>query len=438
MSRIAGIYASQDELASRLRDACPDWTFAEEGEARQHSRIAIIHGSESAGSESTGSTSTGSKSVARIVLDSTAERRPGELHLSRAEFLRSPGHFLAFASDLADAAVHAAQLEQEVNYLRQIHELMTMVDAEAVSERITTTVLELLGFAHGTLFLHDPRYERYMVSFSNDPDYHETGEFLPGIPAAGLQEALASPALFAVASDMIIMPLQVHEDLLGVIKVPLGPGEAVDEAHAGTVTRYLAAVAQVLGNIYQLTRSRDLAMRDDLTKAYNRRFFETYLDEEIERSRRYGALFTIIFLDLDDLDGEQFLRPPQRIAHPAGSCQAHPRRRTRHRQGGPLRRRRVLRDPSPDRSGAGRRRRQPHLPLHRLHPSAHRLSDRSNHHRLLRHRHLPPPRDEQGRPHPPGRRRHVPREVDHQERGGSGHGGGCHAAGWRLTVGGSG
>ena len=57
----------------------------------------------------------------------------------------------------------------------------------------------------------------------------------------------------------------------------------------------------MLSNIYQLTRSRDLAMRDDLTKAYNRRFFETYLDEEIERSRRYGTLFSIIFLDLDDL-----------------------------------------------------------------------------------------------------------------------------------------
>jgi diguanylate cyclase (GGDEF)-like protein len=57
----------------------------------------------------------------------------------------------------------------------------------------------------------------------------------------------------------------------------------------------------VLGNIYQLTRSRDLAMRDDLTKAFNRRFFDSYLDEEIERCRRYGSLFSIIFLDLDDL-----------------------------------------------------------------------------------------------------------------------------------------
>jgi diguanylate cyclase (GGDEF)-like protein len=154
---------------------------------------------------------------------------------------------------------------------------------------------------YGTLFLHDPRLERYVVSYSNDPEYRETGEFLPGIPSDLLQKALASPQLFAVGNDLMVMPLQVGEDLLGVIRVPIGARQAIDESAAANVTRYLAAVAQVLSNIYQLTRSRDLAMRDDLTKAYNRRFFETYLDEEIERSRRYGTLFSIIFLDLDDL-----------------------------------------------------------------------------------------------------------------------------------------
>jgi diguanylate cyclase (GGDEF)-like protein len=97
------------------------------------------------------------------------------------------------------------------------------------------------------------------------------------------------------------MPLQVNDDLLGVIKVPVPASHTLDDARGANVTRYLSAVAQVLSNIYQLTRSRDLAMRDDLTKAYNRRFFETYLDEEIERSRRYGTIFSIIFLDLDDL-----------------------------------------------------------------------------------------------------------------------------------------
>lgn len=291
MPHTVGIYSSNGDLAGRLRELCPEWTFADAGDERLRARIAVLDGEEPADS----------KAVARIVVDAARERRAGELHVTRDEFLRDPKTALAFAGDLADAVLHAAQLEQEASYLREIHDLMTMVEAEAVSERITTTVLEIVGLEHGTLFLHDPRYERYVVSFSNDPGYRETNEFLPGIPADVLQKALASPSLFAIASGIMVMPLQVHDDLLGVIRIPVDPGHPIDEAHAASVTRYLAAVAQVLSNIYQLTRSRDLAMRDDLTKAYNRRFFETYLDEEIERSRRYGTLFSIIFLDLDDL-----------------------------------------------------------------------------------------------------------------------------------------
>src|SRR5204862_1278173 len=129
---------------------------------------------------------------------------------------------------------------------------------------------------------------------------------LPGTPPDLLQQALASPQLCATArgrdgSGLIAMPLQVREDLLGVIRVPISAHESIDGEAGQNVTRYLSAVAQVLSNIYQLTRSRDLAMRDDLTKAFNRRFFEAYLDEEIERARRYGSVFSIIFLDLDDL-----------------------------------------------------------------------------------------------------------------------------------------
>jgi diguanylate cyclase (GGDEF)-like protein len=291
MPHPAGIYSSRGDLTARLREACPEWTLVEEGEARQRCRVAVVDDVEPADS----------KSIARIVLDAAQERRPGELRPGRDEFLRAPAEYLAFANDLADAALHAAQLEQDSKNLRQIHELMTMTDAEAVSERITDAVLELLGLPYGTLFLHDPRHERYVVSYSNDPGYQDTNEFLPGIPSDALQKALASPALFAVSGGMIVMPLQVHDDLLGVIKVPVGPDDVLDETQTANITRYLGAVAQVLSNIYQLTRSRDLAMRDDLTKAYNRRFFETYLDEEIERSRRYGTLFSIIFLDLDDL-----------------------------------------------------------------------------------------------------------------------------------------
>lgn len=42
-------------------------------------------------------------------------------------------------------------------------------------------------------------------------------------------------------------------------------------------------------------------IQDDLTTAFNRRHLDAYLDEELERVRRYGRTFSILFLDLDHL-----------------------------------------------------------------------------------------------------------------------------------------
>ena|SRR5437867_3635517 len=294
-----GIYSGTD-LVSELRRKCPELTFADSGIEREVSRIAVIdRDSHSALAPPP------RKSIVRIVLDmeEPSQRRQGEIYIDRKSFLDKPHEYLSFACDLVDAAVHASQLETEVGFLKQIHDLMSLSDAQAVSERITRSVLDLLGLSRGTLFLHDPRLERYVVSFTNDPDAHETGEFLPGIPSDLLQRALSSGHSFAAdrASGMIVIPLQVEHDLVGVIRVPLASTESLDDAVVEDVSHYVRAVSSVLGNIYQLSSSRDLAMRDDLTKAFNRRFFDTYLDEEIERSRRYGSLFSIIFLDLDDL-----------------------------------------------------------------------------------------------------------------------------------------
>ena len=59
---------------------------------------------------------------------------------------------------------------------------------------------------------------------------------------------------------------------------------------------------------------RQETILDDLTTAYNRRYMEEYLDEELERSRRYGHTFSILFFDLDHLKAVN-----DRYGHLAGS-----------------------------------------------------------------------------------------------------------------------
>jgi diguanylate cyclase (GGDEF)-like protein len=47
-------------------------------------------------------------------------------------------------------------------------------------------------------------------------------------------------------------------------------------------------------------RFKDLSRRDDLTGLFNSRHFHTQIQDEVERSDRYGRPLSLIFLDLDD------------------------------------------------------------------------------------------------------------------------------------------
>src|SRR5215213_6477626 len=123
MNSHAGVYSDRSDLVAGLRAACPDWTFSD-GSDRDASRIAVVD---------SGVDRPAGKSIVRVLLVESVfdgPRKHGELVVERDAFLRAPADYLAFAGDLADAAMHAAQLEQESAYLRQIHELMTMVDAD--------------------------------------------------------------------------------------------------------------------------------------------------------------------------------------------------------------------------------------------------------------------------------------------------------------------
>jgi len=53
--------------------------------------------------------------------------------------------------------------------------------------------------------------------------------------------------------------------------------------------------------VYQNAELQQKTIQDDLTTAFNRRYLDTYLDEELERDRRYGRSFSILFFDLDHL-----------------------------------------------------------------------------------------------------------------------------------------
>ncbi|HHJ36683.1 MAG TPA: GGDEF domain-containing protein [Gammaproteobacteria bacterium] len=79
-----------------------------------------------------------------------------------------------------------------------------------------------------------------------------------------------------------------------VLKISLSTASFVIPVFAGLLFGFMLAHIKALS-----ARLRDIAYTDSLTKIYNRLHFAHFLDAEIDKVKRYGGKFSIIFFDLD-------------------------------------------------------------------------------------------------------------------------------------------
>ncbi len=67
----------------------------------------------------------------------------------------------------------------------------------------------------------------------------------------------------------------------------------------------LVELAHVFFNqVFLLSKIKNFefhSIKDDITLAYNQKYLKTFMQNEIERSRRYSSVFSVIFFDLDNL-----------------------------------------------------------------------------------------------------------------------------------------
>ncbi|MEE9219254.1 MAG: GGDEF domain-containing protein [Acidobacteriota bacterium] len=74
--------------------------------------------------------------------------------------------------------------------------------------------------------------------------------------------------------------------------------KAEDRAH---LSGLLEPLRQPLDNVLLMEAYKELVIRDDQTESYNRRYFESFLDDEISRCVRYRNTLALIFMDVDNL-----------------------------------------------------------------------------------------------------------------------------------------
>jgi len=92
------------------------------------------------------------------------------------------------------------------------------------------------------------------------------------------------------------VPLFMYGGCEGVIAVQSTHARAFRVDHQ----RLLESLALQIAAALQNAHLYELAMVDGLTGLFMRRYFDARIEEEIERSKRYGTAFSVVMMDVDD------------------------------------------------------------------------------------------------------------------------------------------
>lgn len=115
------------------------------------------------------------------------------------------------------------------------------------------------------------------------------------------------------AASHMVAPLLGRREALGVITVGSYQEHAFDQQDLEIFCQYARLTAVAIENLRSYQGARELAVRDPLTGAFNRRQLLQVLDQELYRTERYGGALSLLMLDVD-----RFKRLNDRFGHPAG------------------------------------------------------------------------------------------------------------------------
>ncbi|MCL4810949.1 MAG: diguanylate cyclase [Vicinamibacteraceae bacterium] len=212
--------------------------------------------------------------------------------------------------------------------------LSRIADTRRLRQTIVDTMAEAVGARLGALALHDEAagvlkvvathgYPQVLV----DHVRLRPGEGVLGrvfesrqpllVPDVRIVPGLHSRRPRYRTASFTAVPLLGNGRVHGVVSVADRRDDRAFDRDDLTVLRALAAPAALaLQNDHLLEQTQALAHAatiDPLTSLYNRRYFQTRIDEEMERARRYGLDLALLLIDIDD-----FKRHNDELGHLAG------------------------------------------------------------------------------------------------------------------------
>lgn len=187
------------------------------------------------------------------------------------------------------------------------------LDLNELLHVILERVMQVMKAETGSVMLYEEETEELRVEVSRgiDPQVAQKARVKMGERVSGyvlqtgrpllIQDSTQSPNLSRLkegevkAGTMLSVPLIIKDKRLGVLNVSKGTPFTFDEKDQELFTALANQAAIAIEN----ARLYTLAITDELTKLYIRRFFYQRMREEMRRSIRYGKPMSVMVLDVD-------------------------------------------------------------------------------------------------------------------------------------------
>lgn len=202
-------------------------------------------------------------------------------------------------------------------------------DEQELVEAAVHAIRRLTPADHGDILLANPSQNRLMVGVAWGENARAEGSLVeidridrcPGIRRAApfiaddLADAMVvrCPAHAADRGTVACVPMSALGKMVGVIHIEHAEPRAYTPEAMQLITRVAESVGLAMANARLMKTMEGQAMTDPLTGLRNARFFDPYLQQELESGERDDASTSVIMLDLD-----HFKEFNDAYGHPAG------------------------------------------------------------------------------------------------------------------------
>jgi diguanylate cyclase (GGDEF)-like protein len=205
---------------------------------------------------------------------------------------------------------------REGTLLQIIKEIALTMELDGLANILIDSAIELTGADGGAILLLDEKSNMLLMKAVRGLSGTDRSAEFFGLPEKEFYDILSrrqpvllhptDPPIFIPngqrVASMIVTPTWWKDQPLGELVIVKYEGS---ESFGSDDFRLLSLLSEeIAGAIYNAIihyKTKELTIKDDLTEAYNRRYFEEYLEEEFLRAKRYGSNLSLIFFDVDNL-----------------------------------------------------------------------------------------------------------------------------------------